>query len=166
MDDEDLKFEILAWFCACLAALIVLALYTTSCTSIPKDYTRGPLSEQILRPLPGYTGLVNTECRHDPKTGVCVYNRTEYDLKDRATRQRLRDAHFICNVGGLAYRIALNEPALIYETYDRTCFLGICGARRARVIDEISIDRYQDLIDSNTECLSAVTFEWYDGEGQ
>lgn len=145
------------------AAVAAGLLEMSSCSSIPQDYTRGPLADQILRPLPGHTGLVNGECKHDPKLGSCAWDYAEYDLNDAPTRQRLRDAGFICEVSGKAYRIALEQPGLIYETYDQSCFIGICGPKHERVIDFIPISSYQSLIDQKTQCESVFTYKYYQG---
>ncbi len=138
----------------------VLVLFE-SCSVPPVNYPRGPLSDQILRPLPSHTGLVNTACTHDPKTGVCTYDRVEYDLNDEPTRQRLRDAGFVCDLNGQDYRIALNTAGLIRETYDSHCVLFFCSAKTARTVDYIPITAYQKLIDLKTECKSIFVYGRY-----
>lgn len=140
----------------CLGAMIVMV---SGCsTAGPVDYHRGPLADQVLRPLPGHTGLVNSECRHDVVTHACIWDQQEYDLTDAPTRQRLRDAGFVCRVNGRGYRIALELPGLIFERHHQDCFLMFCGAVTEQVIDYIPVTDYQKLLDANTECKSIFTY--------
>lgn len=156
-EDDDLLVEYVAWGAAVIALLILLAIALTDCAGKPVDYERGALQDQILRPLPGHTGLVNSQCTH-LDDGSCKWDRIDYDLNDKATRVRLRDAGFVCLVSGRAYRIALNSPGLIYETYDHPLF----GAAKERVLSYIPIENVQSLIDQGTECYSIYTFKYFE----
>lgn len=139
--------------------LSVLIMLLGACASIPKDYTRGALVDQILHPMPNHAGLVNSQCTHDQKTGVCSWDYVEYDLNDRPTRIRLRDAGFVCNVGGTVYRIAQEKAGLILEKYVKSGFLGL-GPKKEIEVDFIPISNYQRLLDARTTCFSHFTFDY------
>lgn len=159
MKDMDWFETVLAGLIAALLGAISAILFS-SCAGTPVDYHRGPLAEQILRPLPGHTGLVNSQCTHDIKTGSCVWDYADYDLNDAPTRQRLRDAGMVCYLNGMGYRIASLQPGLIFERHKKNCVLGVfCGASTDEVVDYIPVSDYQKLLDGATECRSIFVYK-------
>lgn len=139
-----------------LAALILLI---PGCAGKPIEYTRQPLRDKILRPYPGKVGLIEEACKRD-EDGNCVYSFEEYDLNDRATRMRLRDAGFVCNVAGTVYRVAQEKAGLVLERHDQKCFLAFCGKSKEVEIDFIPITNTQRLLDARTVCFSHFSFDY------
>lgn len=150
-----LEILLLGVISMCLGAMIMMV---EGCSTAYVDYSRGPLADQLLRPKPGHTGLVNSECRHDVVTHACIWDDVEYDLNDAPTRQRLRDAGFQCSVNGKQYRIASELPGLIYEHHKKSCFLVFCSDTVDEILDYIPVSDYQKLVDANTECRSIFTY--------
>ena len=138
--------------------LFLAVLSATGCKSVPVEYNRHPLVEQILRFDPNYPGLlVNKVWR--TKDGVANFDVLKYDLSDRELRLRLREMKFICNVNGKPYRIAQEQPGLIHESYKKSCFLFICQDPKLESVHVILKDD-PILIDTATYCHSLEQYDF------
>ena len=117
--------------------------------STDKIYTQQPLFDQRLAPRPGYVGLTNQVCLKK-ESGKCVEKKVDdHDLTDSAVRERLSDLKFICNVGGVRYRIAKDYPHLYSSKCKTKWFQEKCEYKW------ISIEyEYQKLLDANTVCAA------------
>jgi hypothetical protein len=93
---------------------IIPALLIIGCMTI---YTRGPLSEQLLRVRTAYPGkLTNFTC-DEYKRGECTKpNMAVYDLNDAAFRNQLNDFGFKCSIAGKRFRVCRDRPGFCQFT--------------------------------------------------
>lgn len=134
-----------------LAALFLCV----GCASAPTEFFRSTLAKQILHPHPDHKPFLINERRVYDEKGVDHMEVVEYDIRDEKTRKDLNELTFACNVNGKLYRIALDEPGLVRESYSQRCFLKMCGPRKllTREVKNIELD-YDFLLKANARCYS------------
>lgn len=136
---------------------LLLLLAASGCSTAPVTREFPPLARSILQPWPGKEGkLVTSRCNYSLSPGVCIHELREFDLSDRKTRIELRELGFFCDVNGKLYRVAQEQPALIFEGYKKAW---VFGKTKLDYQELLSMrDRYQFLIDARTVCYSFKNF--------
>lgn len=141
---------------------VTLVLLLAACATPMPVYDQYDLLHQILTPRKGYEGrLVNRACSRRGDNGNCdKWSVKEYDLKDSNVRNILIKNDFDCVIGCKLYQICEHVAGLCHQEFKKTgCFLGFIGCKKEIKTDIISIDKYQYLIDSGTECASGKIYD-------
>ena len=134
----------------------LLALPLISCQTSERAL-RHPLSNQILKPRVGHSGLTNNACEEKDSTGKCTKEGIkEYSFDDQTFRDSVNKLGFICNVGGRRFKICLDKPGLCRFSYIKK---GALFWKKTKMNEEyIPSLNYQYLLDANTKCFSKEVY--------
>jgi hypothetical protein len=142
--------------CTVLKAIVSFCLILLASCATPQVELRHPLSQQILKPRPGYKGLTNRACEALNEKGECAGMVVkEYLLEDPVFRKTANDLKFICSVGGRRFKICLDQPGLCRTTYED------CGwfCKDKKKVEYIPANQYQFLLDANTVCQNREIYD-------
>lgn len=115
-----------------------------------------PLLEQIVRMRPGHKGLTHQTCISFNYWGDCTASTLiEYDLADKATRQRFVENLFVCRIGGRRFKIDPDAPQFVRYQRKRPWFL---APEETKIIEAVPAAATQRLLDGRTECWSEKAY--------
>lgn len=141
-------------------ALILAMLFLPGCAAVKEGnsgtFTHRPLIEQILRMRPGHAGLTHQICAEKNWFGDCKrMDLIEYNLNDKAVRDRLIKMNFRCKIAGWRYKIHPNRAAFVrYQRIDGGWF----GEDETKLVNVVDQSELQVLLDGATVCWSEVTY--------
>lgn len=137
-----------------------LTYFLCACASIKQGssgvFTHRPLIEQIIRPRTGHIGLTHKTCVQKNWFGECEKSEVvDYDLNDKAVRDRLINNAFRCKISGRRYKIHPDMPGFVRYESVRPCWL--CS-KETRLVEFMDVSQIQVLLDGATVCWSEKTY--------
>lgn len=121
------------------------------------------MQDQILTWRESTADLLTNRICKLKENGTCKeWSIETYDLKVKETRDRLREANFVCKVDGKRHRICEDEASLCRNRREITkCRLWWCNYKL--VTDKILVeDKHQYLRDVGARCFNEDRYNWID----